>query len=269
MKRTIITSLIVVMVLSIGAAYAYQADTGRGGPSGPHFNLNLIGMQKAKKADFDANCGNGHRIFVPMEGTKSGKPPVKIMLTESPDDVTFEVIDCDGTDGEAAFMLPNPDPGDDPQWEGCTRYSVWIRPLGIPGGKAQIRTCAEQCVEIDPTKEPDDPDYCVTWEEVCSIEPVVLERTSGKGHSQKFINVSKELLTICAEICTEYDTDPLSATYGECITYEYKRLYLFDEELRGYFWEYDADGLKLAQLRFYMEPTCYSENDWSCPPVTP
>lgn len=258
MKKTIIASLLVVMVLGIGIGFAYQENTGRGGPSGPHFNLNIIGMKKDKSANI--GCGEGHRIFVPMEAKGgSGRPPVKIMLTESPDDVTFEVIDCDGTDGEAAFMLPNPDPGDGTN---CTRYSVWIRPLGIPGGKAKIRTCAEQCVEIDP-----DTGDCVTWEEVCSIEPVVLERQKGKA--AKFVNVSKELLTICAEICTEYDLDPESPTYGECITYEYKRLYLFDEELRGYFWEYSNDGLKLAQLRFYMEPTCYSDDDWACPPVTP
>jgi hypothetical protein len=265
MKRTIITSLIVMMVLGIGAAFAYQADTGRGGPSGPHFTLNIIGMQKDKKADFDENCGNGHRIFVPMETPgNGGKLPVKIMLTEAPDDVTFAVIDCDGTDGTAEFMLPNPapdpaDPIDDPNWPRCTSYSVWIRPLGIPGGKAKITTCAKQCVEIDPTKEPTDPDYCVLWEEVCSIETVDLERTKGKA--KRFINVSKELLTICAEICTVYDE-----TTGECLESEWMRLYLFDPLLKDYFWEYDNNGLKLAQLRFYLEPTCYSEEKWACPP---
>jgi hypothetical protein len=250
MKKTIIASLLVVMVLGIGIGFAYQEETGRGGPSGPHFNLNIIGMQKDKKADFDENCGNGHRIFVPMEGTKSGRPPVKIMLIESPDD-EFAVIDCDGTDGTAAFMLPNPDPGDE---SNCTRYSVWIRPLGAPGGKATIVTCAEECTIVDP-----DTGDCELWEEICSVEDVKLERTKGK---QRFVNVSKELLTICAEVCTEYDEET-----GECITREWMRLYLFDPLLRDYYWKYDNNGLKLAQLRFYMEPTCYSENDWACPPT--
>jgi hypothetical protein len=250
MKRIIIVSLLVAMILGIGVAFAYQEDTGRGGPSGAHFTLNIIGMKKPKKGDPDPEFphDNGHRIFVPMEGTKSGKPATKIMLTEG----EFAVLDYDGTDGAAAFQLPNPDPGDG---SNCTAYSVWIRPLGIPGGKAKIRTCAEQCVLKDPiTGE------CVTWEEVCSIEVVELERTKGKV--KKFVNVSKELLTICAEVCVAWD--PIT---GECSETEWRRLYLFDPLLRGYFWEYDNDGLKLAQLRFYMEPTCYSDDDWACPPV--
>ncbi len=222
------------------------AFAGNGAPSGPHFQLNIIGMKKQKHENI--GCGEGHRIFVPLEGTKSGKLPVKIKLIEAPDDVTFGVIDCDGTDGSAAFMLPNPDPG----VEGCTKYSVYIRPLGIPGGKAQIRTCAERCVEIDPNTG-----ECTLWEEVCSTESVYLERTKG---GQKFTNVSMELLTICVEVCTLYDPET-----GECLEWEYKRLYLFDEELRGYFWEYDNNGLKLAQVRFYLEPTCYSPEEWECP----
>jgi hypothetical protein len=247
MKKTVIASLIIVMVVGIGLETAYA--TGNGAPSGPHYNLNIIGMQKQKNENI--GCGEGHRIFVPMEGTASGKPPVKIMLTESPDDVTFEVIDCDGTDGSASFMLPNPDPGDG---SSCTKYSVYIRPLGKPGGKAKITTCAEQCVEINV-----DTGECEVWEELCSVEAVELERTKGR---QKFVNVSKELLTICAEVCTEYD-----AITGECIATEWMRLYLFDPMLQNYFWQYDNNGLKLAQIRFYLEPTCYGPDEWACPPV--
>lgn len=33
------------------------------------------------------------------------------------------------------------------------------------------------------------------------------------------------------------------------------RIPLFDERLQGYFWEYDNNGLKLLQLRFYEVPT--------------
>lgn len=247
MKKVVIASLIVVMVVGIGLETAYA--TGNGAPSGPHYNLNIIGMQKQKNPDI--GCGLGGRIFVPMEGTASGKLPTKIMLTEAPDDVTFEVIDCDGTDGTASFMLPNPDPGDGSP---CTAYSVYIRALGKPFGKAKITTCAEQCVEINPISG-----ACEVWEEVCSVESVELERTKGR---QRFVNVSKELLTICALICTEWDV-----TTGECSLYEWQRVYLFDPALQNYFWQYDNNGLKLAQLRFYLEPTCYGPDEWACPPV--
>jgi hypothetical protein len=254
---TILSVLAILAVLASDSRVAFADKQnpdgswkGNEAPSGPHFNLNIIGMKYDKNANMD--CGNGHRIFVPMETPgNGGKPPTKIMLTEAPDEVTFAVIDCDGTDGRAEFMLPNPAPDTESR---CTRYSVWIRALGKQGGKAKMTTCAERCVEVDPL----DPETCVTWEEVCSVESVTLERTRGK---QKFVNVSKELLTICAEICTVYDE-----TTGECIDTEWMRLYLFDPLLQGYFWEYNNNGLKLAQLRFYMEETCYSEDDWSCPP---
>jgi hypothetical protein len=250
---TILAALAILVVLASDSNVALAdkpEGNGNGAPSGPHFNLNIIGMKKDKNANMD--CGNGHRIFVPMETPgNGGKLPVKIMLTEAPDEVTFAVIDCDGTDGRAEFMLPNPDPNK----QGCTKYSVYVRALGKPNGKAKITTCAEQCIEVDPC----DPGTCVTWEKVCSVEPVMLERTKGK---QKFVNVSKELLTICAEICTGYDE-----VTGECDTWDWMRLYLFDPLLQNYFWEYDNNGLKLAQLRFYMEETCYSEEEWSCPPT--
>ncbi|HUT31673.1 MAG TPA: hypothetical protein VMX13_17925 [Sedimentisphaerales bacterium] len=34
---------------------------------------------------------------------------------------------------------------------------------------------------------------------------------------------------------------------------EYMRLRLFDETPEGCFWDYDNNGVKLAQLRFYPE----------------
>lgn len=114
----------------------------------------------------------------------------------------------------------------------------------------------KQCTVIDPTKDPEDPDYCVTWEEVCSIESVTLERISGKGHKQRFENVSKELLTLCVEVCVEWDL-----VTGDCLATEWMRLYLFDETLRGYFWEYDNNKLKLLQVRFYPWGTDVSEGD--------
>ena len=54
------------------------------------------------------------------------------MLTEGPD---FLVLDANGTDGEASFELPNPDP----TGSGTTVYSVFARALGTPGGKSLTR----------------------------------------------------------------------------------------------------------------------------------
>ena len=234
MKKTVIAGLIVAMVLSL-VAYA-----GNGAPSGPHYNLNLIGIKAGHEKNANIGCGEGHRIFVKL-GAKTGAPAnTKIMLTEAPDDTTFDVLDCDGTDGTASFMLPNPTP-DEPG--NCTKYSVYVRALGGAGkGSAVMTTCA-----TDPLID----------EVVCSSESVYLTHT--KGQAPKFDNVSKELLTMCVQICLEVDPDT-----GDCIRSEWRRVYLFDPALEDYFWSYDNNGLKLVQMRFYLEPSCYSDEDWAC-----
>lgn len=126
----------------------------------------------------------------------------------------FQVLDANGTDGSASFQLPNPDPDGD----GITSYSVFARALGKPGGSARMVTCA-----TDP----------LTLEEVCSTLNYVAVREKGKS---SFTNVSSALLYIYADL----DGDGVEERYS-----------LFDDRLEDYFWEYDNNGLKLLQLRFY------------------
>src|SRR5262245_12635984 len=80
---------------------AAAANTGNGAPSGPHFNLNIIGVPKDKNPNFSG--GEGRRIFVDLAGQ------TKILLKPGP----FDVLDADGTDGTASFQLPEPDTNDD------------------------------------------------------------------------------------------------------------------------------------------------------------
>ena len=181
----------------------FTQGPGNDAPSGGHYNLNIIGVPKGKKADMTGN--NGHRIFVPMGGN------TKINLREG----DFQVLDANGTDGTAAFQLPNPDPTN----SGITSYSVYIRALGKPGGSASIVTCALDNQNV----------------EYCSGEEVQLVRVSGKS---SFTNVSKELLYIYAMIDGRL-----------------QRIPLFDDRFHDFFWSYDNNGLKLAQLRFYQEST--------------
>lgn len=192
-------------------AFAGVDKTGNGAPSGAHYNLNIIGTND-KDAAMDGN--NGHRIFVKLDGKS------KVMLQEGD---TFQVLDANGTDGNGAkFQLPNPDPDGD----GTTTYSVYARALGKPGGSSKTTTCATG-PGVDGVLGTEDD------EEVCSIATLELERTKGKS---KFENVSKELLYIYVDL----DGDGVAERYG-----------LFDEALEGYFWDYDNNGMKLLQLRFY------------------
>lgn len=176
--------------------------TGNGAPSGAHFNLNIIGVQSDKSADMTGD--NGHRIFVPLFGQ------AKIMLSEG----DYAVLDANGTDGSAAFQLPSPDPDND----GETEYSVYVRALGIPGGKASIVPTA-----TDP----------LTGEVYASTLSTVIVREKGKS---SFTNVSKTLLYIYADVDGDGIID---------------RVPLFDSRLQDFYWSYDNQGLKLAQLRFY------------------
>ena len=131
---------------------------------------------------------------------------------------TFGVLDANGTDGNgASFQLPNPDPDND----GVTEYSVWARALGKPGGKSTTTTCA----------------YDLDGVEWCSVYSMVLVRDKGKS---SFTNVSRELLYMYVDL----DADGVTERYP-----------LFDSALQDYFWAYDNNGLKLAQLRFYEIPT--------------
>lgn len=193
--------------------------TGNGAPSGAHYNLNIIGMSKDKSADMTGN--NGHRIFVPLDRQS------KIMLIEGDD---FAVLDANGTDGRAEFQLPNPDPDGD----GVSSYSIYARALGKPGGKAVITTCA-------------DADLTDDYYEVCSSESLEVESSRGPA---KFENVSRTLLTI-------YVDETFTFTDGDGNEVEVKkgRYSIFDDTFEDYFWKYDNNGLRLLQLRFYLEPS--------------
>ncbi len=189
---------------------ATMASTGNGAPSGTHYNLNIIGVSKEKSADMTG--GSGHRIFVSLGSSKPSSPiSTKIMLSQSTDG-TFQVLDGNGTDGQASFKLPAPG-----------TYSIWARPLGKPGGESQITTCA-----TDP----------VTGEELCSTSNEVFIRNSGKS---SFRDVTTTLTTIDLDASL---TDVITACGATTVS-------LFDPCLEGYFWNYDNNGLKLLQLRFY------------------
>ena len=205
------------------------AATGNGAPSGAHYTLNIIGVPKDKSPGFTG--GNGHRIFVDL-GRTGAAANTRINLSPG----EFAVLDANGTDGTAAFQLPNPDPDGD----GTTSYSVYVRALGKPGGKATMQSCYE--------------DATGTWcavDFVGGVEPITLTRSKGPS---KFTNVSKDLLFV--DYCTEWSAgvDGTPGTDDDVCT-EVDQIALFSNDLLTYFWSYDNEGLKLAQLRFYEVPT--------------
>ena len=197
-------------------AAAQQSTTGNGAPSGTHYNLNIIGVSHDKSAN--PNWGSGNVIFVGL-GTRDASVTTKILLSQSAASGVFEVIDKNGTDGEASFSLPAPG-----------TYTIWARALGTPGGKAKITTCATDISLSDAAV-------------VCSTQHEVFVRGTGKS---SFRNVTTALTTITLDPVA--DAAAVTACSGETT------VSLFDTCLQGFFWQYDNNGLRLLQVRFYPNP---------------
>lgn len=188
------------------------AETGNGAPSGGHYNLNIIAVSHPKSGDL---TGGGNVIFVNL-GTKTTAVTTKILLEQSASAGVFAVLDKDGTDGEAKFSLPAPG-----------SYTVWARALGKPYGEGTLTTCA---TDVTGAPAPGD---------ICSALHEVFVRGTGKS---SFRNVTSNLTTISLD--PVLDAAAVTACGGTTVS-------LFDGCLEGYFWQYDNNGLKLLQLRFY------------------
>jgi hypothetical protein len=222
MKRL---STITAVLVAMGLAAPALADGIN--LKGPHYNLNIIGVENPKTAPMTGS--DRHTIFVGL-GKKSSVTS-NIYMAPGP----FGV--CDGNAFDAAhsctgdvianqgavFQLPcNTAVATDSGCPGGTfsaNYQIWGRALGTPGGSVKIQTCGT-----------DD-----TGALVCSTDNTLFTR--GKGKSG-FFDVTTSLTTVNA--C--FDVSGV-------VTCE--RVSLFDPVLQDYFWQYANNGLRLLQLRFY------------------
>lgn len=218
-------------------------STGNEAPNGQHYNLNIIGT-KEKSGDMDGS--NGHVIFVPLEG----KTKIELQMGD------FAVLDANGTDGVAQFQLPDPDLdpyiiGEAGDADTYSDYSVFVRPLGKPGGWSTMTTVADivdsgltdflNNKEIKEINKANELGGTVTAKQVGM--PITFTRNKGKS---TFTNVTAELLTVVIEVEYNYEED------GEEISGSFLiRVPIFDDIIENEFWEYDNYGLRILQLRFY------------------
>ncbi len=215
LAATTAVALGVAAVLSCDSPTEPLVDTiqfARGHGAPNGAHYNLNIIGVPREKSADMDGDNGHRIFVRLEGKS------RIDLQKAPEGESFQVLDANGTDGKASLQLPAPDPDND----GVTEYSVWARALGKPGGSSMTTPCATDMT---------DPDNPV---EYCSSENLILIRDKGKS---SFRDASRSLLYVYVDL----DGDGVTERYP-----------LFDDALEDYYWNYDNKGLKLAQLRFYM-----------------
>lgn len=304
MKKLSLNKAAIATVMAAAGFISTQAFAGNGAPAGPHYNLNIIGVDNPKK-NADMTGSDRHTIFVALHSADTGKRSSnnntvivdsKIWLTPGPD---FQVCDGNGFDPAygcdqtfdrywnyydasgtlistekygAVFQLPcnsnlngetytdpvtgeqvaldrfiscnetvdadgNIVPVDPNEIVPAAEYQVWARALGTPGGSAKVTTCATVQGELQ-----------------CSLENKVLTRTKGPS---KFTDVTNELTSLVVEYCFGvYDPvantcdDPNTVALNDGTWYT-TRIALFAGDTEDWFWNYDNNGLRLAQLRFY------------------
>jgi hypothetical protein len=180
------------------------------------YKFNIIGVPREKNPDMTGDAGK--RMFVKLEGQS------KIYLQPGE---FFDIVDANATDGNGGrFQLPDPDP----DGNGETWYGIYVRPVGTPNRSATIGSCIEG--DFDLTLPGD--------ETLCSTETKVLVRDTGKPRVE---NVSKELLTVCLDTDLIVEANPCDV-----------RSFLFDDSTVEYLWNYDNNGLRVAQVYFLEIP---------------
>jgi hypothetical protein len=174
-------------------------------------HYNLNILGKDKDMDV-GDTPNRHTIMVKLNGK------TKIIMTQAEDD-EFKVLDPNGTDGKAEFELA------------AGYYNVYAKALGKPGGKVKITSWGEFKDALEGS--------VLLW-----LGSVNLSRDKGKPQS---VNIN-ELFYVDVTLCIA--VDPVTGLCTQQVVY--KDFWVFDiDELIEYYWDYDNDGLRLLQVRFY------------------
>lgn len=203
--------------------------------NGPHYNLNIIGVSHDKTVP-TMTGSNRHVVFVPLQSGGDIARQVKISYVAGDD---FQVLDGNATDdNQATIMVPS-----EPLGETC--YNVWATALGKPNGNAVVQA---QCLLedlVDPDTGLVDPVACT---DALLLGGFTAERKKG---TPKPVNISDIFrATGCIDVNLSGACDA-----GDL---QFDNAWIFNiPQLLEYFWDYDNNGLKLLQVRFY-ETTCGS-----------
>jgi hypothetical protein len=241
-------AIMLSFVLSMGLAATAMANSNNGAPQGaPDYQLNILGSPgKMSDQTVDDWGGNGARIFVPLNGS------TKIYLEQG----DYAVLDANGTDGKAYFQLPAPGldaylVGDPGTKDVVSDYSVFVRPLGKPGGWSTITTCADLLDSSFGGLVSGSVLNLIEGSTYCSIEEVGADITTRDVNPSHWSNVTAELTTLVLEVVTDTGT-------------VYVRVPIFDDSLENEYWQYDNHGLRLLQVRFYDCSTNVETGDSTC-----
>lgn len=228
MKRP---SLFLAMIVLLALAMPGFAGVGQG-LSGPHYNLNIIGVSRDKTVP-DMQDSGRHTIFVPL--TTEGTVPRDVKIYFKTGEV-FQVLDGNATDdGRALIQVPYQYCDD--LGAGCTdllSYDVYAVGLGKPHGYAIVEA---ECAWDDVT-------YGVCTETLL-MNNFEIRRTNNNSNKPRVENITD---VFRATGCLDVNQS------GVCDTgdVEFADMWIFNiPQLAEYFWDYDNYGLKLMQVRFY------------------
>ena len=213
------------VVLAVVFAVPAFAQVGQG-LSGPHYNLNFIGVPKDKTVP-DMTGSNRHTIFVPLQSGGDVSRQVKIYYLPG---VEFRVIDGNATDdNEATIEVPSSIGGD-------LCYDVYAFALGKPYGNAVVQA---EC-SID--------GLLGSCTDALLQNSFSVTRTKGKPHRENISDVFR------ASGCVDVN----GSTICDAGDLQFTNVWIFNvPQLTEYFWDFDNNGLRLMQTRFY-ETTCGS-----------
>jgi hypothetical protein len=214
-----IAILVAVMAVILGISPVFAGIGSDIPDKGEHYNLNIIGVTHKKQVDMTNS--NRHTIFVPIGGNgdvKSCKINV-VRNVANPDQ--FQVLDGNATDGSATIAVPFED-------YGKLSFNVYAIALGKPGGKVDV-------------------DANVTFEEGTYGSLLMgsfdLKRGKGKPKPVDISDIFRASGWIDADDSGDFDP-AIDTTFDD--------VWVFNvPTLLEYLWNYDNQGLKLMQVRFY------------------
>ena len=220
------------LVLALALAVPTFAQVGKG-LSGAHWNLNIIGVPKDKTVP-SMTDSNRHVIFVPLQSGSDVSRQVKIYYVRGND---FQVLDGNATDdNEATIQVPYQFCAD--LTTGCDEllsFNVYAVGLGKPKGGAIVT--AECTYSLDAVGGSG-----TTCEDTLQMGSFSVGRIKGQPKPVNITDVFR------ATGCLEINAD------GTCNTgdLQFSNIWIFNiPQLLDYFWDYDNNGLKLMQVRFY------------------
>ncbi|MHC4844291.1 MAG: hypothetical protein ACYTEE_10860 [Planctomycetota bacterium] len=222
-KIAVFTLFVCMVVGIISPAFA---GNGNNMPSGPHYELGLIGRPNTYTGSGTDNS-NRHNIFIPLDtdGYVDGK--VKLKMTQGDG---FLVVDGDATeDGVARLQI---DQG---------YYAVFARALGKPGGNINFTAWFTYWLDAGEAQLSD-----AIW-----LGNVDLTRDRRKPQT---VEISKLFYYTG---CLFYDPDGIPSSGDEQVIC-YQNDWVFDIlGFNEYWWDIDNNGLKRLEIRFYPVPAGY------------